>query len=52
VRAAQIAREYLDGDMDDVVRTLSMRSMAGMMVARLGVPQEKNRVVSLKIWMK
>jgi len=49
VRAAQIARENLDDDLDDVVRTLLMSSMAGTTVARLGVPQEKNKVVSLKI---
>jgi len=48
-RVAQIAKEYLDDDSDDAVRTLSMMSMAGMMVARLGVPQEKNNVASLKI---
>jgi len=44
--------EYLDDDKDDVVRTLSIRSMAGMTVAKLGVSQEKNRVASLKTWMK
>ena len=48
-RAARIARENSDDDLDDVVRTLSMRSMAGMTVARLGVPREKNKVASLKI---
>jgi len=48
VRAAQIARDNLDDESDDVVRTLSISSMAGMMVARLGVPQEKNNVTSLK----
>ena len=30
-----------------VTRTLSMWSIAGMTVERLGVPQEKNSVVSL-----
>jgi hypothetical protein len=35
-----------------VVRTLSMCSMAGITVARLGVPREKNIVASLKIWTK
>ena len=49
MRAAWIARENLDDDLDDVVRTSLMSSMAGMTVARLGVPQEKNKVASLKI---
>jgi len=49
VRAAQIARENLDDDSDDVVRTLLISSMAGTTVARLGVMREKNRVASLKI---
>jgi len=31
---------------------LSMWSMAGMTVVRLGVPREKKRVVSLKIYSK
>ena len=47
-----MARENLDDGDDDVVRTLLMRSMAGMTVARLGVPREKNNVASLKIWTK
>jgi hypothetical protein len=38
--------ENLDDDSDDVVSTLLMCFMAGMTVARLGVPQEKNRVAS------
>jgi len=41
VSAARIAREYLDDGPDDAVRSLSMWSMAGMTVARLGMPQEK-----------
>jgi len=49
VSAVQIAREYLCGDLDDVVRNLLMTSIAGTMVVRLGVPQEKNSVASLKI---
>ena len=44
----RIARENLDDGLDEVVRTLSMTSMAGMTVARLGMSQEKNNVVSLK----
>jgi hypothetical protein len=52
VRAARIARQNLDDESDDVVRTLSMCSMAGITVARLGVPREKNIVASLKIWTK
>jgi hypothetical protein len=44
-----MGRENLDADFDDVVRTLSIRSMAGMTVARLGVSREKNKVASLKI---
>jgi len=46
---AQIAREYLDDNLDAVVSVLLMRSMVGMTVARLGVSQEKKRVTSLKI---
>jgi hypothetical protein len=49
VRAARIGRENLEDDSDDVVRTSLMCSMAGITVARLGVPREKNRVASLKI---
>jgi hypothetical protein len=49
VGAAWIGRENLKDDLDDVVRTSLMCSMAGIMVARLGVPQEKNKVASLKI---
>jgi hypothetical protein len=48
VMVAWIARDSLDDDSDEVVRTLSMRSIARMMVARLGVPCKKNSVVSLK----
>jgi hypothetical protein len=48
VMAAWIARDSLDDNSDEVVRTLLMRSMAGMTVARLGVLCEKNSVVSLK----
>ena len=47
-----MAREKLDDDDDDVVRTFLMKSMAGMTVARLGVLREKNKVASLKIWTK
>jgi len=49
VRAARIAREKSDEKSDDAVRTLSMSSMAGRTVAKLGVPREKNNVASLKI---
>jgi hypothetical protein len=52
VRAAWIARDSLDDESDEVVRTLSISSMAGMMVARLGVLREKNRVASLKTYAK
>jgi len=52
VRAAWIVRQKLDNESDDLVRTPSMCSMAGMTVPRLGVPQEKNIVASLKIWTK
>jgi hypothetical protein len=48
VRAARTARDNLDDESDDIVRTLSISSMAGMTVARLGVPREKNSVASLK----
>ena len=34
---------------DEVVRTLSMWSIAGMTVVRFGVPQEKKSVASLNI---
>jgi hypothetical protein len=34
---------------DVVARTLSMWFMAGMTIARFGVPQEKNNVASLNI---
>ena len=34
---------------DEVARTLSIRSIAGMTVARFSMPQEKNNVASLKI---
>ena len=51
VRAAQIVRENVN-NVDNIVRALSMRSMAGITVATLGVLQEKNKVASLKIWMK
>ena len=50
VRVAQIASGCLENDSDDVVRTLSMSSMAGTTVARLGVPREKNSVASLKTY--
>ena len=49
VRAARMARENLDDDPDDMVRALLIRSMARMTVARLGTPQEKNSITSLKI---
>ena len=52
MRAARIASGHLENDSDDVVRTLSMSSMAGMTVARLGVPQEKNSVASLKTYVE
>jgi hypothetical protein len=42
VSAAWITTDNLDDDSDDTVRTLSIKSMAEMMVARLEVPQEKN----------
>jgi hypothetical protein len=48
VSAARIAMDNLDNESDDVVRNWSINSMAGMTVARLGVPREKNNVVSLK----
>jgi len=34
---------------NDVVRTLSMWSIAGITVAKFGVPHEKKRVASLNI---
>jgi len=49
VRAARITRQNLDDKSDVVVRKLSMSAMAGRMVVRLGVLQEKNNVASLKI---
>jgi hypothetical protein len=48
VRAARMARESLDEESVDVLRTLSIWSIAGMTVARFGVPREKNVVASLK----
>ena len=48
VSAARIERDNLDEESDDMLRTLSIRSMARMTVARLGVLQEKNNVASLK----
>ena len=48
VRAARIGRDNLDDVLEPVVRTLLIRSMAGTMVAKLGVPREKNSVASLK----
>ena len=41
MRAAQIAREYLDDDLNAVVSVLLMRSMVGMIVARLGCYEKK-----------
>jgi hypothetical protein len=46
---AWIARENWYGQSDEVARTLSMWSIAGITVARFGVPCKKKRVVSLKI---
>ena len=46
--AALIASGYVELSAA-VARCASMWSMAGMTVARLGVPQEKKRVASLKI---
>jgi hypothetical protein len=48
MRAARIGTDNFDDESVDVVRTLSIRSIAGIMVARLGVPREKNNVASLK----
>src|SRR5260221_14380950 len=48
-RAAQIAGENLEALSADDARTLSMWSIAGMTVARFGVPREKYNVASLKI---
>src|SRR6266545_5725012 len=48
-RAARIVGENLEALPADVARTLSMWSIAGMMVARFGVPCEKYNVASLKI---
>ena len=48
VRAAWTGRDNVDDESDDIMRTLLISSMAGMTVARLGVPQEKNNVMSLK----
>jgi hypothetical protein len=47
-----MAIKNLYGLSEPEVRTLLMWSMAGMMVARLGVPREKNKVASLKIYTK
>ena len=44
-----MARENLCGISDDVARTLSMWSIAGITVAKFGVPCEKKRVASLNI---
>jgi len=49
VSTAQMATEYFCGESNDVLRDLLMTSIAGMTVARFGVPREKYRVVSLKI---
>ena len=35
---------------DAVARVLSIWSIAGMTVARFGVPREKNSIASLNIW--
>jgi hypothetical protein len=48
MRVAQIARENLDEESVDTLRTLSIWFIAGRTVARLGMPQEKNIVASLK----
>jgi hypothetical protein len=48
VSMAWIGMDNLDDESDDVVRNWSINSMAGTTVVRLGVPQEKNNVVSLK----
>jgi len=45
VRAVQIGRENLDDDLDDIVRALLIRSMAGIIVARLGVSQGKYSIL-------
>jgi hypothetical protein len=44
--------ENFNDGVDDEVRTLLIRFMAGMTVAKLGVPREKNKVASLKIWTR
>lgn len=49
-REAQIAGEKGSVLSDTVARTLSIWSIAGITVARLGVPLEKKRVASLKIY--
>jgi hypothetical protein len=48
-RAAQIARQNFCEASDIVAIMLLIMSMAGITVARFGVPQEKNSVASLKI---
>jgi hypothetical protein len=47
-----MAGENLYGVSDDVARTLSMWSIAGITVAKLGVLREKKRVASLNICSK
>jgi hypothetical protein len=37
VSVAWIAREYSDDGLDDAIRTWLIKSMAGMIVARLGM---------------
>ena len=48
MRAVWIGTDNFDNESVDVVRTLSIRSIAGITVARLGVLREKNNVASLK----
>jgi hypothetical protein len=48
-RAVWITRQYLCRASDIVAIMLLIMSMAGITVARFGVPQEKNSVASLKI---
>jgi len=48
-RVAQIARQNFCEVSDVVAIMLSITSMAGITIARFGVPREKNSVASLKI---
>ena len=51
-RAAQMVKENWRGLSDEVARTLSMWSIAGITIVRFGVPHEKKSMASLKNWRR